>query len=683
MEVTLTGWLLTPVAALAILALFWAALVLLRVARPAGPLSESLLAASTATPLVLYAEVQLLSLCPLPRPLDWLPAAHLALVILLLIIGFAVGGRRIWSETWHALRAGFVGWLRASGLIVALGFAILVILLGLYLAWGMYSVPTLWDELDYHIPMAVQPWHDGRVGYVGSDQPQADLYPRGVELLWYWTLRWTGTDLLFHPTQLAFGLQLILAAYVLARRMPAPPWAAGMAGLIIGTTPIFYLLTTGGYVDVAHAASVVTVLAFLAPPRNPQAPLTQDWFRVALALGEAAIVKYPFLALICTAFALAQTLLCRVHPWHACRTTLRFLITRRGLATLVVLAAGFHWYISLAQRYGNPFYPFRFTVAGHTLLPGMHTPDGTNYGGYSSQTKPIPKMSLRERYYYAWTDFKAGLNIESFGTFGPVLPWAILVPALAFCVAAVVARNSWHICVTALVLFCLAFTPSAVPRYGLPMVSVIIVCALSLLGQLPGPAATGCACALLVACVPGAEHSVRAVRDAWRSELASADFSWFTRNLYWAERYEAGAPTFASTDITRYIRDHVGAGKVLGWNVRTFPTLLFNRHWSNPVRHLPGPAREFWPGSAADLTPLTAEELDAWCRQLKEVNPDFVLLYVGSYYGVHLGTHPQLGYRVAFQDYAARGRYAMVLFERIPADSQPAAAPASAPASAP
>jgi len=69
--------------------------------------------------------------------------------------------------------------------------------------------------------------------------------------MWYWSLQWTHTDLLFHPVQLAFGLQLMLAMYVLARRTGAAPWAAILASLAIATTPIFYLLTVGGYIDVA------------------------------------------------------------------------------------------------------------------------------------------------------------------------------------------------------------------------------------------------------------------------------------------------------------------------------------------------------------------------------------------------------------------------------------------------
>lgn len=662
MEVTPMGLLRVAAALLAVAVFYGALVVVLRTRAARRPMSETLLGASLLLVLALNAEVYALSTLPLHRPLEWLPLFHGLVTAGLVAVSLRVGGPQAWRTMPRALLESLEQCFRQAGYVIGLALVGVAALLLVYLVFGAYNVPNAWDELEYHVAMAVQPYQDGRVGPVTSDLPWATAYPRGVELVWYWTLEWTGTDLLFHPVQLAFGVQLVLAAYVLARRTGAPARAAVLVLPVLATMPVFLCLSTCGYIDLAVAASVIALVALLAPPRQPEAAGTRDWSLAALALAQACLVKLPILAVAFGGVALLHTLFLRGSIGRRLREGLSFLGSVRGVVSILVILAASLTYWHHWVQHGNPLYPVRVSLADRVVLPGPVDPGLFGGGGHTTATKRVADMTRAERFYHAWTNFHQPLNVDSFGSFGPVWPIVILPLFVASVVRALRRRDGWLLALAA--MFGLSFfMPAFLPRYGLSMITVALAGALSILAQLPRRVTFVAMLIVLAACLPGAWCDGRYIRHSlrWIRMQAGGTLPVATRNAFVFERNSVGYPTYCSPDMTRFIRDHSGPGDVLVWNVRTFQGLLWNRSYSNRLVHLPASPRQMYPHSAAEAQ---SDHVQAWLERIAALRPRHVLVYADSVCARRLLAEPRWGYRVAFRDSADHSRYAMILFER-------------------
>jgi hypothetical protein len=605
-----------------------------------------------------------LSWLPVNRPLRWLPVYHGIITAALLAWTLRRDRRGAWRESLRRTLSGLAGAVRQSGLMVALALLGLPIVLGIYVRFGAYSTPECWDELECHVPHAVQPYLDGRVGVMTSDQLTVDTYPRGGPLLWAWTLQMTGTDLLLHPTQTAFGAVLLLATWVLARRSGVATWAASLAVIAIATAPIFGLLSTIGYVDVPHVAAVMAMLAFLAPPRFPERSATRDWLPAAVAFALSCEIKYPFLPGVFAGLAVIQTLLFRGRARAAIRETSRFMFSRRGLLSIAVVAASCHLYLSHWIHHGNPFYILSLDVGPWTIFKGPCPSSLLDAWGKSSSPKPVGDMSRLERYYHSWTDLEVPLTTNSFGAFGPVLPFALAVPALGFMLIALLGRSTWGLALSAMLLFCIFMTPSQVPRYGLGMFVLLTICAAGALSQLPGRTRIAYALVTLGLCYLGLRTGLEHFHNRLRQYRHDVGWSWKARSAYFLERYQLGADWFASPQMVKFVRDRSGAGDLLAWNVRTFPTMLLNRQWNNRPYYLGGSPLELWPLGSHLFPPVKPEELAAWVQKVGDLQPRHILVYARSDYARFLRDHPETGYRVVFEDGPERREYAMILFER-------------------
>lgn len=667
MEVTPTRILLVIACIGAAVALLWSILVPLHTRRR-GLISESTLISSLLAVLVLNAEAYLLSLVPIARPLDGLPLVHVLIVGLLIAYGLTRYGLRSWQRTAGALACGVRHLARDVHVVPSLALVALLVWLGVFFVYGMFTVPGAWDALEYHVPMAVQPYQDGRIGDVTSDLPWPNAYPRGVEIVWYWTLQWTGTDLLFHPVLLLFGGQLLLAIYVLARRTGVKSAGAVLAMIVIGTTPVFYWLSTHGYVDIAVAASVVALVALLAPRRGEPSRLeTRDWLPAAMALAEACLVKLPILAVAFGGIALLQALFLRGRIRTAWVNALRWAFSWRGGLAAVVVAASCHTYWGNWIEHGNPLYPARITIGERVVLDGPVDTSRFGDGGATSVDKRVADMTRFERFYHAWTDFKAGLLADSFGTFGPVLPFLIL-PLFAIVTLVALARwHTWRLALVAMFVLCY-FTPAFLPRYGIPMVTFAVVMGMVVTNWLPRWGAQLAAVVVVVFCWPGFTDSRRDMKAAlsWIKANSGGTLTWAQRDAFMAERFNlAGNPVYASPEITRLIRERSGPGDVLVWNVRTFPTLLYNRSYSNRVVHLPGTPRDCYPDGAYLLAKPNAEQMAAWLKEIDRLHPRHVLVYTHSAYAERLQSAGDLDYEVHYRDPKRPDRSGMTLFERM------------------
>lgn len=650
----------------------WSFVVLTRRHAPIQPISESLLAASVLFVLSINAEIYLLSAIPVERPLGYLPLFHLAVTVVLATASWRGAGISAWRQTLWAVVGSFALLWRDCGWVVRLGSLVTVGMLGVYLLVGAYRVPSAWDELEYHVPMAVQPYQDGRVGPVTSDLPWANAYPRGVALLWYWTLQWSGTDLLFHPVQFAFGLQFLLAVYVLACRSGVRPGVALLVTIVMASMPVFFILTTCGYIDVAVAATVITVVAFLAPPRTQEDGVRHDWLLAGLALGQACLVKPPLMAVALGGIAFLHDVFFRMGPRVGLRSIPRFVFSARGLAMLLVVLLCCHTHLRLWAERGNPLYPLRVTLAGRVMFDGPLDAARFGIGGHTTMGQ-VSEMSHLQRFWASWVDLYQPLNVDSFGGFGPVVPVAIVFLFVSFAVRALLARTTWHLALVLMISLCFA-TPSYLPRYGLPMVAIATVGAAWVVSRFPRELSVAATVGVVLLCALGSAKSITYLWEElkWLTSQAGGQIPLATRNAFLLEKHQIGlADIYCTPEMIRYIRDHSGPGDVLVWNVRTFPGLLWNRTYSNRVIHLAGSRHDVYPGSAATLMEPTEEEMNRWLGEVLRLRPKHVLVYAQSAYARALTDRDELGYNQVFYDSDSRGPGAMVLFEHAGGRSPP------------
>jgi len=625
------------------------------------PLSEAIIVAVAGFVLLTNVEVYGISAWPGPRPLRHLPAVHTAITIALLLylqIRYGIAGwQALGRAFWTGLDSGRFPLFTKLCVAVA-GLAAL----GLLIA-GAYLVPATWDPLAYHIPMAIQPYQDGRVGAVLSDLPWARTYPRGVPLMWTWTLLWTHSDLLFNPALLLMGLQFAVAAYALARRMGVQRWAAALGLPVLITMPIFWVLCTTGYVDLAPAGAVLSTLVFLAPQRGREPARLPDWLLAVIPAGQALLVKMPLLLVALVGVVAIGRLLCGRWGvlWNDVR---RFAWSVRGVFALLVVVLASHTYIENLVQYGNPFYPIRLGAGVEDGKRGVVGTAGFGMGAATRAPKPVAHMNMWEKYYYSWTDFVEPANPDSFGSFGPILPYGLLLPAAASVIAAVTTWKRWSLTYVALIALCLP-TPAFLPRYGLVLVALLVVGALQTISHIRGRAAVGYALIVLGLTWSGIRPPETQVEGTieWLCKVNGGSLPLAQRSGVVLETFGAGGrPYYPSARMVREIRERSQAGDTLAWNVSCFHTLLWNRTYSNRVVYLPGAPREGWPSDPLRAKPPTDAELAEWVRKLQALAPRHVLVYGKGRYAARLRDEPGLGYVAVYED--APGGHPMVLFER-------------------
>ncbi|GMV98542.1 MAG: hypothetical protein HRF43_00160 [Phycisphaerae bacterium] len=151
-----------------------------------------------AVPILLILEVVLLGSVPYGRPLSCLFVVQGLVTAGGLVL--AVRHRAVLRAAADGLFMGLAdGWRQASRdqrLILMVG----VLSQAAATGYGAWNTPWSVDEFNYHIPQAVQPYQDGRLGPVQASVVWADSYPRGGALLYYWTLQLAHTDAGFIPS---------------------------------------------------------------------------------------------------------------------------------------------------------------------------------------------------------------------------------------------------------------------------------------------------------------------------------------------------------------------------------------------------------------------------------------------------------------------------------------------------
>lgn len=258
------------------------------------------------------------------------------------------------------LRATAVRLLELAGGAIASG-AVLVLALRAALHFD-----DSWDSTSYHLPFAAF-----RAGILTLDDfrplphlvEAARSFPPLLDVLRGYTWRITGS---IRVLQL-FNLAAILALAAFWKRRFALPlrWTV----IAVLSVPLLQIGATTLYADPFANCFFAIPLTALTCAYLDRRPLGRDELAIALvALGVAANSKPQFIALGALLFAVLWSHQLFRLGRESRRGELRRALAVAAIASLPVLFTAWR---NLAE-FGNPLYPFTFTVGGHSL-PGMLT----------------------------------------------------------------------------------------------------------------------------------------------------------------------------------------------------------------------------------------------------------------------------------------------------------------------
>jgi hypothetical protein len=214
------------------------------------------------------------------------------------------------------------------------------------------------DGMTYHVPAAVQWMHTGRLALlpVWFFNPANTFSPLAGSSFIFWLMAPLRSDALFRFVQLPATLLLFAGMVQLGRMMGVRTGPAIVCAMVAGSRLACSEIMAPRD-DLFLAAFILVAMAGCG--RNAMQDRFGPW-RLGIALGLALATKYTAL------ISLPLILLLWCAPRRAGWTKQHWLI---ALGALTALAGP--WYLRNLLLTGNPIYPMRITLFGHTLLPGM------------------------------------------------------------------------------------------------------------------------------------------------------------------------------------------------------------------------------------------------------------------------------------------------------------------------
>jgi hypothetical protein len=327
--------------------------------------------------------------------------------LLLLPVGFLA-----WSIGWWSRRTrpGVVTsgtWSLPPRDVRVLWTAVAVVLLGWapLLSERLLLPPVAWDALTYHLRFPVLWLQTGSL--VTSPAPFGDpshaYFPLVGEMLLYWSMISTGTDLWSSVSQVPFAIAACGATAGLAMRMGAGAGVSLLSSLCWLATPTILRQTAEAMVDVELAAFFLCALYFAIRFGDRR---SQGWlYLTAASLGLLVGTKYAgvlfavgTLPVIAVGMRSSAGRPPRARAWIG--------------AVALALSIGGYAYARNWIASGNPFLPIHVEIGSTVLLPGLLQPE--HYYG-----DDVPQLSL--------PGFVMGTR--SFLEMGPFFP--LLLAALA------------------------------------------------------------------------------------------------------------------------------------------------------------------------------------------------------------------------------------------------------------
>jgi len=244
----------------------------------------------------------------------------------------------------------------SRGLIVAV-----VLLLVIKAVRGMVAPTLAMDGTVYHIPRTVL-WL-GHGGFARLGAPDAleitDFHPPAGDLPWLYALLFARNESLVGWASVFVTVEVFVAAYAVARLLPAGRAEATASALAIACTPAVLVYAGSSYVDNAVLAFVLCGIALLIDtverPTVGRAFLTSAAFTLAACTKVSAAVLLPLVAVVAL-----------VAMWRRARPTLVFGAALGGLLIAPHVAR------CIALR-GSPIYPIGLSLFGHRIFTPNET----------------------------------------------------------------------------------------------------------------------------------------------------------------------------------------------------------------------------------------------------------------------------------------------------------------------
>ncbi len=506
--------------------------------------------------------------------------------------------------------------------------------------------------------MAVQPYQDGRLGPVQANLTAADSFPRGTELLYYWTLQLTHTDAGFHPVNVMFGLVFVLATYVAAVRVGLDRGWAWLAAGIVPTTPIFWYMGTVGYIDLSVGGAVAAAAAMGLPERN------RPWsWGSAIGMLMAAVLamwmKFPAIAIL--GFLGTCRMLLTIGQWIAAAwrgdrpRPVPGPLPLAGACLLAVALASVP-YARAYVKYGNPVFPLQLAVGSHVLFEG---PVGVQD---IVRMYDLPVLQRYSAYWCGW--WYTPVTPDSHGAFGPLFSLA-MVGAVLFCslVELRLRRSGWLLLVASFWLF--LFLPQHhETRYALYILLPAAVCTArvgkSLVAAELGPAwATA---VLLFACMNvHVLASQLAVFVDWQLKF-NIPLLTEARNRPIADLIHQSGPTGPTPQTRRELYRLMRNGETVVTAVDGLQGLFWDGQYRYRVEHRP--AKQWHACLVPPADPKHgAEEAPAWLAGLQRRRIAAAMVYAGSAEDDMLQT-PGSGYRLMYEQAPEPNRRAFRIYRR-------------------
>lgn len=634
-----------------------AAYLLMLAAAPPWSWPERALAGTAGIALVVQTELHALDALPVDRPLTAAPFVHVVVIVAISLWSLQRLRRNRTRETqpWEVVAAAGPAGLIVLGLI---GVSLLVIL-----GWGVATGPSSVDEFSYHVPQAAFIYQDADLGRPDAYLPWTYAYPRGASMLWSFTMFFTGDERGFQVVQTALAAQLLLATYVLARRSSASRVSSLLACLLLATAPVFFRMATLSTADMAFAAGTVTAVAFLAP-RDVEARRL-DLVVAGIGVAQAFSAKPPFLALLLVGAAGLHVTV-RERWWL--RGSGGSWKGRAAATSAMAVAAvvGMAPYIINWLRYRNPVWPLALHLPGVDLsgpLPAFTDQTIGAQTGFGLASE----MSRLELWIASLFDWGHPLNEDSLGSFGPGIAVIGTLLFVVGTVRAVQERDTWALTLCAAAIVGIVAVPVLfIPRYGLPVIAVVLAIAAVGARRVPGGAAMGPLAVTAVVAVAAAATvpSMRLMQDTARWYDANGEEPWYRdRGHSVAENHRLNVPTVAPRpEFVRHVRSTFEADASVVYSVGSYPTLFWNLDFSNRAVYVPPTEAETYPVGLHNLTEPTEEDIRSWARAVEAMEADHVVVYrAGPLDDLLLRT---AGWQVTYEDPVSEGPTALRVLSR-------------------
>ena len=278
---------------------------------------------------------------------------------------------------WHAHREGRLRQLwparpaillpRLTPLSALIGI-VAVGLLALSAGVGLSHPPAGFDELGYHLSLAVMFWHDGSLVLPLDRMNAFPMASPGSAELWFGLLQQIGGEALATLGQLPFALLGAVGVTAFARRAGLSRKAAIIGGLAFLCAPLVVNEITRNDNDVVAAALVIAGATLLAAPN-------WEWSRgrvvlVGLAVALMITTKLSVLPAAGAIGLLLLIIVLRDRVAFSRRQAVVALLVALGIGLLVVAP----WWIRNMARYGNPLYPAVLPVLGRGVSQAAMQP---------------------------------------------------------------------------------------------------------------------------------------------------------------------------------------------------------------------------------------------------------------------------------------------------------------------